>query len=30
MEKCSLAFQGEITFRGAEIAWYAIDRPVDT
>ncbi len=27
MEKCGLAFQAEITFRGAEVAWYAIDRP---
>ena len=27
MEKCGLAFQAEIPFRGAQIAWYAIDRP---
>jgi len=27
MEKCGLAFQAEMTFRGAQIAWYAIDRP---
>lgn len=27
MEKCGLIFQAELTFRGAEIAWYAIDRP---
>jgi predicted acetyltransferase len=27
MEKCGLAFQAEITFRGAEVAWHAIDRP---
>jgi RimJ/RimL family protein N-acetyltransferase len=27
MEKSGLAFQGEISFRGATVAWYAIDRP---
>lgn len=27
MEKCGLTFQAEVTFRGAEVAWYAIDRP---
>jgi RimJ/RimL family protein N-acetyltransferase len=27
MEKCGLAFQAEMAFRGAKIAWYAIDRP---
>jgi RimJ/RimL family protein N-acetyltransferase len=27
MEKCGLTFQGEFVFRGAEVAWYAIDRP---
>lgn len=27
MEKCGLAFQGEVTFRGAHGVWYAIDRP---
>jgi RimJ/RimL family protein N-acetyltransferase len=27
MEKCGLTFQAETTFRGAQIAWYAIDRP---
>jgi RimJ/RimL family protein N-acetyltransferase len=27
MEKCGLVFQGEITFRTARVAWYAIDRP---
>jgi len=27
MEKCGLAFQAEVTFREAEVAWYAIDRP---
>jgi RimJ/RimL family protein N-acetyltransferase len=27
MEKCGLVFQGEIAFRTAQVAWYAIDRP---
>ncbi len=27
MEKCGLAFQAEVTFRGAHGVWYAIDRP---
>jgi [ribosomal protein S5]-alanine N-acetyltransferase len=27
MEKCGLTFQGEIAFRTARVAWYAIDRP---
>jgi RimJ/RimL family protein N-acetyltransferase len=27
MEKCGLAFQAELAFRGSLIAWYAIDRP---
>jgi hypothetical protein len=27
MEKCGLVFQGEIAFRTARVAWYAIDRP---
>ena len=27
MEKCGLAFQAEVIFREAEVAWYAIDRP---
>jgi ribosomal-protein-alanine N-acetyltransferase len=27
MEKCGLAFQAEVTFRRAQVAWYAIDRP---
>ncbi len=27
MEKCGLTFQAETTFRGAPIAWYAVDRP---
>jgi RimJ/RimL family protein N-acetyltransferase len=27
MEKCGLAYQGEIAFRTARVAWYAIDRP---
>jgi len=27
MEKCGLTFQAELRFRGAEIAWYAINRP---
>lgn len=26
MEKCGLTFQAELAFRGAEVAWYAIDR----
>lgn len=27
MEKCGLTFQAEGTFRTAQVAWYAIDRP---
>ena len=27
MEKCGLTFQAEVTFRGVQVAWYAIDRP---
>lgn len=27
MEKCGLTFQAEITWRGAQVVWYAIDRP---
>jgi RimJ/RimL family protein N-acetyltransferase len=27
MEECGLTFQGEIAFRTARVAWYAIDRP---
>jgi RimJ/RimL family protein N-acetyltransferase len=27
MEKCGLTFQAEETFRTAQVAWYAIDRP---
>ena len=27
IEKCGLAFQAELAFRGSLIAWYAIDRP---
>jgi len=27
MEKCELAFHAEVTFRRAQVAWYAIDRP---
>ena len=27
MEKCGLVFQGEVAFRTARVAWYAIDRP---
>jgi RimJ/RimL family protein N-acetyltransferase len=27
MEKCGLLYQGEIAFRTARVAWYAIDRP---
>lgn len=27
MEKCGLVLQGEIAFRAARVAWYAIDRP---
>jgi RimJ/RimL family protein N-acetyltransferase len=27
MEKCGLTYQGEIAFRTARVAWYAIDRP---
>ena len=27
MEKCGLTFQTEVTFRAAQVAWYAIDRP---
>jgi RimJ/RimL family protein N-acetyltransferase len=26
MEKCGLRFQEELHFRGADVAWYAIDR----
>jgi RimJ/RimL family protein N-acetyltransferase len=26
MEKCGLRFQGELHFRGADVAWYATDR----
>jgi RimJ/RimL family protein N-acetyltransferase len=29
MEKCGLTFQAEMTFREAQIAWYAIDRPLN-
>ncbi len=29
MEKCGLMFQGEIAFRTARVAWYAIDRPAE-
>ena len=27
MEKCGLSFQAEITWRGTNVVWYAIDRP---
>jgi RimJ/RimL family protein N-acetyltransferase len=27
MEKCGLAFQAELDFRGSLVAWYAINRP---
>jgi RimJ/RimL family protein N-acetyltransferase len=27
MEKCGLAFQTELAFRGSMITWYAIERP---
>jgi ribosomal-protein-alanine N-acetyltransferase len=27
MEKCGLTFQSEVTFRTAQVAWYAVDRP---
>lgn len=27
MEKCEMTFQGIIRRRGADIAWYAADRP---
>ena len=27
MEKCGMTFQAELAFRGAQVAWYAIDRP---
>jgi ribosomal-protein-alanine N-acetyltransferase len=27
MEKCGLAFQGEIVWRDTTVVWYAIDRP---
>lgn len=26
MEKCGMTFQAELAFRGAQVAWYAIDR----
>jgi hypothetical protein len=25
MEKCGLTFQEELTFKGAQVVWYAID-----